>query len=991
MENRLTLKLIRCFLFLCFGLLSKGMSAQIVVDGCPTIPNVCIQNQQTCEGAYFLPQPEFLTQCPASDITYTYAWEGGSGTIPVEGTVLSGLGEGDYSVTITGTDECGDSGECVVNFTMEDCNAASPICINGLVVELVDLPAETDINQDGTIDVAAQTIWATDLIASPINDCNGPIRYSIHLSSRIEQGIEEPNPDQESIILTCGELGTINVRIYAWDTLGNSDFCISSILLQANEVTNLAECIPEVQTINGQIQTWYGEPLQGVSIMASTFGGPISTQTDRNGFYTIEGRGITSIQPTYDENPMNGVDSLDLIAIQNHIFGIEFLNPFQQLAADVNNTFGITTLDLIHISNLINGIMDDPSPSFAWQFISTNIDLPDQIFSQIGGITNVNNLEPGTPINFWAIKKGDVTGDAYTNLDGTSRGRIMGQVIDDQNVNCALDDGERGLQSWIVTIENSEGIRYTSTDINGNYSIWANLGDYQVNVIPPNNYRLPCVGNTSVTIDSNEIETVNPLVRPVIECPFMTVDIGTPFLRRCFDNIYTVEYCNLGTQGAIGAYIEIEFDAFLDVQSSSLPWTSVSGNTYRFNIGDVPINTCNSFNVTVNVSCDAVLGQTHCVEAHIYPDSVCTPPNGAWDGASLIVDGECAGNTVNFVIKNIGDDMENPVQYIVIEDDLIMMISEPFLLGRDEELPTSFPANGKTYRIEVEQSPGHPSLNKPSKTIEGCDVDNDGVFSLGFVNQFPLPDKDEFIDIDCIENRGAFDPNDKTPSPIGYREEHFLEPNIDIEYRIRFQNTGTDTAFNVVIRDTLTQFLDPKSIITGSSSHPYEFELSDEGVMKFFFNDIMLPDSNVNEPASHGYVDFRISQQLDNPIGTRIENSAAIYFDFNKPIITNTTFHTIGIDFLEVVTHTVETVSPDIDVRLSPNPIVETATLQVIGLEDFDGEVVIYGLDGRTTLRKAMKAGQCQISRTELNSGMYFFQVFSKEGWLASGKLKVTP
>jgi len=56
----------------------------------------------------------------------------------------------------------------------------------------------------------------------------------------------------------------------------------------------------------------------------------------------------------------------------------------------------------------------------------------------------------------------------------------------------------------------------------------------------------------------------------------------------------------------------------------------------------------------------------------------------------------------------------------------------------------------------------------------------------------------------------------------------------------------------------------------------------------FHFENILLPDSTVNEPASHGFVQFRINQLTDNPIGTVIENTADIYFDLNKAIVTNT-------------------------------------------------------------------------------------------------------
>ena len=67
----------------------------------------------------------------------------------------------------------------------------------------------------------------------------------------------------------------------------------------------------------------------------------------------------------------------------------------------------------------------------------------------------------------------------------------------------------------------------------------------------------------------------------------------------------------------------------------------------------------------------------------------------------------------------------------------------------------------------------------------------------------------------------------------------------------------------------------------------------------FIFNNIQLPDSNVNEPASHGFVKFKINQRANNPLGTVIENKAGIYFDFNEAVITNSTHHVLGENFVE--------------------------------------------------------------------------------------------
>jgi len=83
--------------------------------------------------------------------------------------------------------------------------------------------------------------------------------------------------------------------------------------------------------------------------------------------------------------------------------------------------------------------------------------------------------------------------------------------------------------------------------------------------------------------------------------------------------------------------------------------------------------------------------------------------------------------------------------------------------------------------------------------------------------------------------------------------------------------------------------LDKTTFTLLSYSHEPFVQLYTNGVLKFNFPNIHLPDSNTNEPASHGYVQFKIKAKDSLTLGNAIENTANIYFDFNAPVITNTT------------------------------------------------------------------------------------------------------
>lgn len=134
----------------------------------------------------------------------------------------------------------------------------------------------------------------------------------------------------------------------------------------------------------------------------------------------------------------------------------------------------------------------------------------------------------------------------------------------------------------------------------------------------------------------------------------------------------------------------------------------------------------------------------------------------------------------------------------------------------------------------------------------------------------------------------SFDPNDKTAitsNPTG------VMPIRDqsLQYMIRFQNTGTDTAFRIVVRDTLSGLLNWNSLKTIGASHEFRLTITDAGVASWHFDDIRLVDSTTNEPESHGFILFGIAPKPGIRVGDILRNKAAIYFDFNHPVITNET------------------------------------------------------------------------------------------------------
>ena len=114
----------------------------------------------------------------------------------------------------------------------------------------------------------------------------------------------------------------------------------------------------------------------------------------------------------------------------------------------------------------------------------------------------------------------------------------------------------------------------------------------------------------------------------------------------------------------------------------------------------------------------------------------------------------------------------------------------------------------------------------------------------------------------------------------------------DLEYTIRFQNNGNDTAFLVKIIDPLDPNIDPRSIRVINSSHDVETCIENENLI-FIFEDIYLVDSMTNYDGSQGFVSYRCSTVDGVAENTVVNNTADIIFDSNVPIVTNTTVNTL--------------------------------------------------------------------------------------------------
>jgi|GEM_PF-1145039 len=238
---------------------------------------------------------------------------------------------------------------------------------------------------------------------------------------------------------------------------------------------------------------------------------------------------------------------------------------------------------------------------------------------------------------------------------------------------------------------------------------------------------------------------------------------------------------------------------------------------------------------------------------------------------------------------------------------------------------------------------------------------------------------------------GSYDPNDKQnlvgEDPLGGT----VHPDITTyHYLIRFQNTGTDTAFTVVVTDTIHPSFDLTSIRIVGASHNYTADIDQGNLLTFEFLDIMLVDSNANEPLSHGFVYFTIDLNPGVPIGSEIWNTANIYFDFNDPIITNTVENTV--EFPAFIPKDKKQI---FGLKLYPNPTAQDIMVELDMKESATVSLQLFDMSGR--LVKSLKQNErmldgsynIPIRTSDLGPGVYMLNLSSDKGQITRRIVKL--
>lgn len=219
----------------------------------------------------------------------------------------------------------------------------------------------------------------------------------------------------------------------------------------------------------------------------------------------------------------------------------------------------------------------------------------------------------------------------------------------------------------------------------------------------------------------------------------------------------------------------------------------------------------------------------------------------------------------------------------------------------------------------------------------------------------------------CYQVINSYDPNMKEVYPGN------VQPGYDdyFTYTIHFQNTGNAPAFNIRLADTLDSNLDFETFQVINYSHLNTAKVAGN-VLTFHFPNIMLPDSTSNPEGSKGYVQYRIKPKANLPLGTEIKNTAYIYFDFNAPVVTNTTTNSFlyGVGLNEM---------QEKALRAYPNPFSSQACME---LDKNAGniEMKVYNLFGQEVgMDYTINGNKLIIDRSDQPAGIYVVKLLESD------------
>jgi len=306
-------------------------------------------------------------------------------------------------------DGCGNFEEATTVVVFRDIKAPTPVCIAGLSTTV--MPSNGEV-----------VVWAKEYDLSSFDNCDHSEDLEMSLVISGDDPIRPGETDfgiQSSLLFTCEYAGTSQLLdLWVWDSSGNGDFCTITILIDGtcDQTTSTVRVGGDVFTEN---QSAVSDVTMNIHSDLPEY--PLTSLTNSNGIYAFPFNPMGfnyTIVAKKEGDEMNGVSSIDLLILQNHISGKQLLDsPYKVIAADINNDQRISSVDMVALRNLILGITDTYPNNLSWRFVDAGQEFEDIYHPwPIREIIQRNNVEQSyEEEDFIGVKIGDLNSNVDPN------------------------------------------------------------------------------------------------------------------------------------------------------------------------------------------------------------------------------------------------------------------------------------------------------------------------------------------------------------------------------------------------------------------------------------------------------------------------------------------------------------------------------------------------------------------------------------------------
>ena len=650
---------------------------------------------------------------------------------------------------------------------------------------------------------------------------------------------------------------------------------------------------------------------------------------------------------------------------------------------------GLTSLDLSGLSSL--------DTMFAQQNNIATIDVTGAV--SLGNINIAYNQVTSLVVHdLPALQSISASGNMISSLDIQNCPFFFTLVIEDNQLStldlsdipsATIVQVQNNVLEHLILAENNEIVQIKLsnnllTEINLNSCTNLNWGTFD------NNPNLESILLKNGSLESLFNININnlPNLQYVCSDDVQLNDVQVWLTNNGYGNVNINTYCSF-TPG--GEFFEIQGQSQYDFNSdgcsitdSKVPFMTYSindGTNEGFGVADstgvykIPVQ-AGSYTITPNGFDPALYDVTPQSFTVNFPQDtnplaqdICVVPNSTINDLETILTPLTPArpgfdSDYQLIVKNVGNQ--------ILSGDLTLSYLENLMVFVDSDLPfdtsssNSFTWNFtdlipfQSFSVNITFT-----VNPPTDSNFPVNIDDILTFDAiaNLISGDANPDNNNFILNQTVV--GSFDPNDilcleGENIPVNQVGEY-------VHYRIRFENTGTFPAENIVVKNVIDlQKFDLTSLRVLNGSHEFITRINGDE-MEFVFENINLPFDDQN---NDGFILYKIRTLPELMESEFFSNSAEIYFDYNFPILTNNYITEIGESL------SISEVSTSDSYTIYPNPAKAVLTIS--------SQTKIETIRVFNTLGKLIKEMKLDTYHQELTisgfeSGIYFIEIQSAD------------